>query len=81
MGPNAPRYMERVFALLRAGGVPDQLAVIGFHLVTGPFKAHGSPCAISYGPCATTPPSWLCWLPPREQRESPSANVPGASSG
>jgi AcrR family transcriptional regulator len=34
MGPNALRYMEHVLAILRAGGVPDQLAVIGFHLLT-----------------------------------------------
>ncbi len=34
MGPNALRYSERVLAVLRAGGVPDQLAVLGFHLLT-----------------------------------------------
>jgi AcrR family transcriptional regulator len=30
MGPNALRYTERLLALLRAGGVPDELAVVGF---------------------------------------------------
>jgi AcrR family transcriptional regulator len=30
MGPNALRYTERLLALLRAGGVPDNLAVVGF---------------------------------------------------
>jgi AcrR family transcriptional regulator len=32
MGPNALRYSERVLAILRTGGVPDQLAVTG-HLL------------------------------------------------
>ena len=32
MGPNALRYIERVLAILRAGGVPDDLAVSG-HLL------------------------------------------------
>jgi len=34
MGPNAIAYSERVLAILRSGGVPDQLAVLGFHLLT-----------------------------------------------
>jgi AcrR family transcriptional regulator len=33
MGPNALRYSDRVLAILRAGGVPDQLAVLGHHLL------------------------------------------------
>ncbi|PZR70695.1 MAG: hypothetical protein DLM66_02885 [Candidatus Dormiibacter spiritus] len=33
MGPNALRYSERLLAILRAGGVPDQLAVLGQHLL------------------------------------------------
>ncbi len=33
MGPNALRYSERVMAILRAGGVPDRLAVLGHHLL------------------------------------------------
>jgi AcrR family transcriptional regulator len=33
MGPNALRYSERVLAILRAGGVPDQLAVLGHQLL------------------------------------------------
>src|ERR687897_489864 len=33
MGPNALRYSERVLAILRGGGVPDQLAVLGHHLL------------------------------------------------
>jgi AcrR family transcriptional regulator len=33
MGPNALRYSERVLAILRAGGVPDQLAVAGYLLM------------------------------------------------
>lgn len=33
MGPNAVRYSERLLAILRAGGVPDQLAVAGFQLM------------------------------------------------
>lgn len=34
MGPNALTYSERVLAILRAGGVPDHLAVTGHHLLT-----------------------------------------------
>lgn len=30
VGPNALRYTERVLGILRAGGVPDQLAVTGY---------------------------------------------------
>ncbi len=33
-GPNALRYTERVLAILRAGGLPDRLAVTGVHLLT-----------------------------------------------
>jgi AcrR family transcriptional regulator len=33
MGPNALRYSERILAILRAGGVPDELAVLGHHLL------------------------------------------------
>jgi AcrR family transcriptional regulator len=33
MGPNAIRYAERVLAILRAGGVPDRLAVLGHQLL------------------------------------------------
>jgi AcrR family transcriptional regulator len=33
MGPNALRYSERILAVLRAGGVPDDLAVLGHHLL------------------------------------------------
>jgi Transcriptional regulator len=33
MGPNALRVSEGIFAILRAGGVPDQLAVTGHHLL------------------------------------------------
>jgi AcrR family transcriptional regulator len=33
LGPNALRYSERVLAILRAGGVPDELAVLGHHLL------------------------------------------------
>jgi AcrR family transcriptional regulator len=33
MGPNALRYEERLLALLRAGGVPDELAVTGSQLM------------------------------------------------
>jgi AcrR family transcriptional regulator len=33
MGPNALRYSDRVIAILRAGGVPDHLAVSGHHLL------------------------------------------------
>jgi AcrR family transcriptional regulator len=33
LGPNALRYSERVLAILRAGSVPDQLAVLGHHLL------------------------------------------------
>lgn len=33
MGPNALRFSERVLAVLRAGGVPDDLAVLGHHLL------------------------------------------------
>jgi TetR/AcrR family transcriptional regulator, tetracycline repressor protein len=33
MGPNALRYAERLLAILRAGGVPDWLAVAGFQLM------------------------------------------------
>ena len=33
LGPNALRYAERVLAILRAGGLPDRLAVLGHHLL------------------------------------------------
>jgi AcrR family transcriptional regulator len=33
MGPNALRHSERVLAIMRAGGVPDRLAVLGHHLL------------------------------------------------
>ncbi len=33
MGPNALGYSERILAVLRAGGVPDDLAVLGHHLL------------------------------------------------
>ena len=33
MGPNALRLSEGLFAILRAAGVPDQLAVTGHHLL------------------------------------------------
>jgi TetR/AcrR family tetracycline transcriptional repressor len=33
MGPNALEYSERVLAILRAGGLPDMLAVTGHHLL------------------------------------------------
>lgn len=33
MGPNALRFSEQVTAILRAGGVPDRLAVLGQHLL------------------------------------------------
>jgi AcrR family transcriptional regulator len=33
LGPNALRYSERVLAILRAGGVPDRLAVHGYLLL------------------------------------------------
>ena len=33
MGPNAVRFSERVLAILRAGGVPDRLAVQGYLLL------------------------------------------------
>ena len=33
MGPHALRYSEKVLAILRAGGVPDWLAVAGQHLL------------------------------------------------
>jgi AcrR family transcriptional regulator len=33
MGPNGLRYADRVLAILRRGGVPDPLALAGFHLM------------------------------------------------
>jgi AcrR family transcriptional regulator len=33
MGPNALRHSESVLAIMRAGGVPDRLAVLGHHLL------------------------------------------------
>ena len=33
MGPNALRFSERMLAVLREGGVPDELAVLGHHLL------------------------------------------------
>ncbi len=33
MGPNALRFSERILAVLREGGVPDELAVLGHHLL------------------------------------------------
>jgi hypothetical protein len=33
MSHDARRYSERVLAIMRAGGVPDQVAVLGHHLL------------------------------------------------
>ena len=33
MGPNALRYSERILAIMRAGGVSDELSVLGHHLL------------------------------------------------
>jgi AcrR family transcriptional regulator len=33
LGPNALEHSERVLAILRAGGLPDDLAVVGHHLL------------------------------------------------
>jgi AcrR family transcriptional regulator len=33
MGPNALRYSERMLAIMRAGGLPPRLAVVGSHLL------------------------------------------------
>jgi AcrR family transcriptional regulator len=33
LGPNALEHSERVLAIIRAGGVPDDLAVVGHHLL------------------------------------------------
>jgi AcrR family transcriptional regulator len=73
MGPNALRYAERVLAILHAGGVPDQLAVVGHQLLIAAVngftldETSGAPPA---GGEASAPPSpgaardYLASLPP-----------------
>jgi AcrR family transcriptional regulator len=73
MGPNALRYAERVLAILRAGGVPDQLAVAGHQLliaVVNGFTLDETPGAQPVGGEAPVPPSpgaardYIASLPP-----------------
>jgi hypothetical protein len=75
MGPNALRWAERVLAILRAGGVPDDLAVVGQRLLiatvngftldeTGPREpADGTPMP-SQGAAVATARNYLESLPP-----------------
>jgi AcrR family transcriptional regulator len=76
LGPNALRYSERVLAILRAGGVPDQLAVLGHHLLISVVNGFtmdetgegGEPPADWPGleESATVVRDYLASLPPRE---------------
>jgi AcrR family transcriptional regulator len=50
MGPNALDWSERVLAILRAGGVPDRLAVLGHHLLIAAVNGFTMDETASYEP-------------------------------
>ena len=73
MGPSALRYSERVLAILRAGGVPDGLAVAGHHLliaIVNGFTLDETPTEQPTGEAAPPPASpgaardYVASLPP-----------------
>jgi len=74
MGPNALRYSERVLAILRAGGLPPDLAVKGSHLLiatvngftvdeTGVSEAEGAPETAAAAEAAAQASEYLASLP------------------
>jgi AcrR family transcriptional regulator len=71
MGPNALRYSERVLAILRAGGVPDGLAVAGHQLliaaVNGFTLDERTAAQAAYAPQPpefAQAPDWDAFVPP-----------------
>ena len=74
MGPNALRYSERVLAILRAGGLPPDLAVKGSHLLiatvngftvdeTGVSDSDGPPATAETEQAAAMARDYLAGLP------------------
>ncbi len=74
MGPNALRYSERVLAILRAGGLPPDLAVKGSHLLiatvngftvdeTGVSDSEGPPATAETERAAAMARDYLAGLP------------------
>jgi AcrR family transcriptional regulator len=74
MGPNALRYSERVLGILRAGGLPPDLAVKGSHLLiatvngftvdeTGVSDSDGAPAAAESQQAAAMVRDYLASLP------------------
>lgn len=74
MGPNALRYSERVLAILRAGGLPPDLAVQGSHLLiatvngftvdeTGVSDSDGAPATAETEQAAAMARDYLAGLP------------------
>ena len=74
MGPNALRYSERVLAILRAGGLPPDLAVKGSHLLiatvngftldeTGVSDSERAPAAAESQQAAAMARDYLASLP------------------
>jgi AcrR family transcriptional regulator len=74
MGPNALQYSERVLAILRAGGLPPDLAVKGSHLLiatvngftldeTGVSDAEPAPAGADYQQAAAMARDYLAGLP------------------
>ena len=57
LGPNALRYAERVLAILRAGGVPDRLAVFGHQLLIAVVNGYTMDETGEGGEPAAGPPS------------------------
>jgi AcrR family transcriptional regulator len=76
MGPNALRYSERVLAILRAGGLPPDLAVQGSHLLISTVNGFtldetgvdegGAPQAIETQQAAAMARDYLASLPPQQ---------------
>jgi AcrR family transcriptional regulator len=55
MGPNAMDWSERVLAILRAGGVPDRLAVLGHHLLISVVNGFTMDETADYSPMGDMP--------------------------
>jgi AcrR family transcriptional regulator len=75
MGPNALRYSERVLAILRAGGVPDRLAVLGHQLLIAAVNGFTLDETVELEPSAAQPPvedvanmarDYIASLPPEQ---------------
>ena len=59
IGPSSLRYSERVLAIMRAGRVPDELAVLGHHLLIAVVNGFTIDETGEGGaPPADQPPSW-----------------------